>query len=113
METKHTKGKWSLVRKDNKTVYLCMTDKAKGDAESTYGWYDLHKICLYGSGLNQSPITKENQQEAEANAKLIAAAPELLEALMKIQGAYLTGGIKGLFQDEIDLINNAINKATK
>lgn len=39
------------------------------------------------------------------------ASPQLLEALLKLQYAVKHGGVKGLFEDEIKLIDNAINKA--
>lgn len=39
------------------------------------------------------------------------AAPDLLDALLKLQYAVKHGNVKGLFEDEKKLIDNAINKA--
>lgn len=65
MQTKHTPGPWKaenlLVMEDVTTT--------------------KYHICL----TNGNRFTKE---EAAANAKLIAAAPELLQALVKLQDAY-------------------------
>lgn len=60
METKFTKGKW--------------------ETNNDYVWSGIVQICdIY-------EIDKENKDiEAMANAKLIAAAPELLEALLNIE----------------------------
>lgn len=62
METKHTKGNWNASFNEN--GFAVITDDVT--------------ICINGeNGLSEN----------EANAKLIAAAPELLEALIK---QYLT-----------------------
>lgn len=54
---------------------------------------------------------QETPEEAEANAKLIAAAPELLEACMTVVNGYEGGGIDmNIFYEEC---NQAIKKATE
>lgn len=55
-------------------------------------------------------------KEAEANAKLIAAAPELLEALQELISGYEDREKSGMFDmlvhgDLIEKANSAINKA--
>lgn len=60
METKHTKGKWQAIKNPNHFSYILI--------KSDYG-----NIC-------RTPL---DEDEDVANAKLIAAAPELLEALVK------------------------------
>lgn len=52
-----------------------------------------------------------NKSESMANAKLIAAAPELLDALI-LANRLITGYIPALSDDHMK-IKNAINKATK
>ena len=54
---------------------------------------------------------QETPEEAEANAKLIAAAPELLEALIRARDFGLFQGVSGL--KTIKQIENAIKKATE
>lgn len=58
---------------------------------------------------NGSKVTEEDK----ANAKLIAAAPDLLLACQYIESAISSGGVKGLFEDEINTILSAIKKATQ
>ena len=62
---KHTKGKWATEEWFGET---CIINKVKGQRQST--------ICKMA--INE-------EAEANANAKLIAAAPELLEALTEIK----------------------------
>ena len=52
-------------------------------------------------------------KEAEANAKLIAAAPELLEALIEIVKVFDVENLSHGDVERIKKANNAINKATK
>lgn len=105
--TKHTPGPWKAD-----PIYL-------GDSP---------KICahrLFGGERGGSFATIENKTvtglrlpntEAAANARLIAAAPELLEALKGLVGAHLAtpGGPRGVMLDIphfIDKANAAITKA--
>jgi len=73
MELKHTKGDWWLAKdkpfEENKTEYLVIS----GHSASS------KNIARVFKAIN---VSKEEQ---EANAKLIAAAPELLEALIKCE----------------------------
>lgn len=66
METKFTKGEWKF------------TEHQSGDRTHTVRRIDSNgvSICI---------IRTNNQIQAEANAKLIAAAPELLEALIEAE----------------------------
>ena len=73
MKTEHTKGEWSVDYEES--------------TPNEHGVYDLpiafdtNKINCVSVWLNGKYPTKEE----ESNAKLIAAAPELLEALKNCQ----------------------------
>lgn len=87
METKHTPGEW-------RTVYESKTGTVVKTGEKT-----IAKV-----------FRNINLIEINANARLIAAAPELLEALIKCKHFLNHGiGMTKKDQQEIDLI---IKKAT-
>ena len=71
MKTKHTPGNWEI-----KDIYFPGTKVHKGLHIFSNQKYDDREICdMWGSAT----------EEGQANAKLIAAAPDLLEALMNIE----------------------------
>jgi len=76
METKFTSGPWKwmdmLDNRNNPHAYAVWQDKERKYLNDSFG----RKICHTPDGT-----TEENR----ANARLIAAAPELLEALQSIQ----------------------------
>lgn len=109
MKTKHTKGEWDY-------------SPMKGQV--------MHCTCAQvwdSEGKNLAVIdSRYGEEEATANAKLIAAAPELLEACMKaIELVKLWGAQSFMCVDASSMhelqalkdmensLNNAINKATK
>jgi len=83
MKNEFTKGEWTLQRDNSITV-----------GESI--------ICQMGSANN-------NDKEKEANAKLIAAAPELLEALKVCYASLCTYGTHPIIDIHVSF---AIKKAT-
>lgn len=86
METKHTQGRWYIgVRRNN----IFSTDNS--------------------SNLKIS-VQCDNSEELQYNAKLIAAAPELLEALMI---AHDIIALRHAERPELIQIKNAIKKATE
>lgn len=99
MTNKHTQGTWEIIIPINspKTIFV----KAQ-------------KELLYIS---------ERTAEAEANAKLIAASPIMLEALIKVKDMmemarkYMPKSIKNSdrfdFENAVATIGSAIDKATK
>lgn len=100
MENKHTGTKW--VKSEPKT-----NDK--------FGDQTYFSISVYGEmdfvGFFY-PRSTHDKEKQEANARLIASAPELLEALrhiLAIQKSYMEDS-----QDVsiIDICERAINKAT-
>ena len=77
METKHTQGEWAITEQSNYQFAITSQN---------------HAICFI-------PKASPN---VEANAKLIANAPLMLEALLKIQSR----------TDLFPFINEVIQKAT-
>ena len=84
MEFKGTKQKWqakdSNVYADNKLIISCWssraTDESRQEGES---WLDMR--------IRTEPErTLNNETEPQANAKLIACAPELLEFINEYKG---------------------------
>lgn len=91
MKTKHTKGEWKLMERPS-NISNSIGVESNGERHTRLEDYT------------------NNKDEAAANAKLIAAAPELLEALMN-----LTNTCQKYFRDEfkLDEATNAIKKATE
>ena len=97
METKHTKGEWRL-QKDDPQVFIGESYNSGSDAE----------FCAFV----QHSVDK--REEAFANAKLIATAPDLLEALQELYdftNNYFGGSPAGKFARNTAF--KAIKKATE
>lgn len=95
METKHTKGKWEIT--PNKLVIV------------KSGTLDIISDC--DTTDVETSLTK---LEMEANAKLIAAAPELLDALILMSEYYIHDKSidDGEYIEMEQKVINAIKKAT-
>ena len=90
-EFKGTKGEWNLSEDINDNERVCIV------SESNDNFIDVWSLNL------------ATEDEMRANAKLIAAAPELLKAL---QSAYKCSGERNkLTKPVLDEMLNAINKA--
>lgn len=100
METKHTKGEWNV-----------------GELDKTRIW------VIHQNGLSSCIAKCDNQHyksfnkyididssELEANAKLIAASPLLLDALIEVEKWAAEFGIGSI---QYEKIINAIKKATE
>lgn len=92
MEKKFTKGEWIDLKR---SVGVCISDSVFG-------------ICYVCNWMSK--------KESEANAKLIAAAPELLEALNDLVLASdlsSNSPVVGNWNELIKNAKNAIKKATE
>jgi hypothetical protein len=79
---KYTKGEWATSPLDNTKVWACDSDG--------------RKVCVAWStneAQNNRFYPNKTQEEMESNAKLIAAAPDLLEALMFAKSVIKKNGI--------------------
>ncbi|WP_292085368.1 MULTISPECIES: hypothetical protein [unclassified Brevundimonas] len=100
---KHTSGPWEVVRTNERGRQAPDGETLWVYAGNGNGWVgDSYFSVLIGS-----------EKGAEANARLIAAAPELLEAANAALGA-LTGNMDGdwIGQDPVALLRAAIRRAT-
>jgi hypothetical protein len=116
METNYTKGEWSIaenhVEHEFKNQFTILSDSTKticDVARHNYREFGKDKFVKFRNDqLNPDA-------EAEANAKLISAAPSLLDgcyaaiAIFKSQGIHRDMRIIG---DVFKKIEDAINKAT-
>ncbi len=102
MNAKHTQGKWFIV--DNNFVYTLNKN----------GHNRFTALLQAGRDDNNNFINKE---ELKANAQLIAAAPELLEAckyvLIKLENEARIADNTDIFSNERELLRQAIVKAEK
>lgn len=96
MKTRHTKGKWEEVSERPKKLY-----------EFT-SYYVVNE-----DGYIDIRIKGYNPEKAEANAKLIAAAPEMLKALMNIKHLIEWPHANGINIEAIKSEYNRIIKDTK
>jgi len=93
---KHTKEKWVLNENNNwKTNPFSITARKRGVHSTT--------IANIPTRMTIPP------QEQKANARLISAAPDLLDALMTLPGVTATDEELWAWNDKA---RNAINKAT-
>jgi hypothetical protein len=94
METKHTQGEWKVKQEDRFLLILSNNENQIADVTIPLDFRDM-----------------DFREECEANAKLIASAPDLLEALI-LADKLINGFIPAKSKDSLT-IKNAINKATK
>lgn len=80
MEKKFTKGEWDIVHSESKPAVNVIGTVLGGKYKIARCPYI---IC------EDTEITERDRKEALANAKLIAAAPDLLEALEELHGKTL------------------------
>lgn len=95
-ETKHTPGPWS--------VNECHVYRYDDEYDET--------ICDTSGAPTEAAFMSDVPDRAEANARLIAAAPELLEACKRLMGRAFVGSHTPREQDPLwKLAHAAIAKA--
>lgn len=99
MENKHTAGKWTVGTTESGP------DNCRRAMVYAEFPYDMQETICVVSGLNGT----EPGETAKANAKLIAAAPELLEALDELLASL--SGLMYKSQEQTDTIIAAKDKA--
>ncbi len=99
-EFKGTPGKWLAKLEDGRNAHDIIVDR------EDYAWV---------ASVHQQFHDVATVEQAEANAKLIAAAPELLEALILARAVILSkrdmDGLSPKGSEILNKINSAINKA--
>jgi len=116
-DTKHTPGPWVFLPKatrenDSLGFSTFTANVAVGNDDGDHGNY-LASIHAGGPGAIYS-----TQEAVEANARLIAAAPDLYEAILAVKKAVDAGievrglGEQVLFGEAVEKCRLAIEKAT-
>ncbi len=100
MKTKHTPGPWEIGPQEFSRVKVYEKQQGSRRIVADCDLNELREMIGY-------------RPEAEANARLIAAAPDLLaavEALLRLPG--ISSFAADLDSDAVKLAERAINKAT-
>lgn len=118
METKHTPGPW-FGRKDGKYSMECPWSIDHEDGHNA-SWLPVTTEKRRTLALVVNDDTKRpmdfHDAEMHANAKLIASAPDLLEALIKLHKSLESlndsGDAGRMVADDVETARAAIAKAT-
>lgn len=109
METKFTKGEWMIAEnhiKGNHYQYSIL-----GNGTTMVADVMRHNFKQVGKSKFKDENTLYPCKESEANAKLIASAPEMLEALQILVGDIEKSPVKFTREEKIEIARKAIKKA--
>jgi hypothetical protein len=107
-EARHTSGPWSL-----ETVPTSIGSCHKIGPFPSAGHRPQTYACVYADGVRIGIDEKSAPAiELLANARLMAAAPDLLEALQMIHRSFGGGNVITFSNRDIELIGAAIARAT-
>lgn len=107
MEKKYTKGPWKVQRSESKPAYNII-------GTALGGKYKIARCPIVDFGPEYPETNKAELEEVQANAKLIAASPELLEALIELKR--WVGQVtdwEGAGDPPTEIVDAAIKKATE
>jgi len=112
LEFKGTKGEWKqshrMIPKDKDGMYSTQVYDSNGETICSMSWCGSPPVSKVENGVKKSFITSL----APKNAKLISAAPDLLESTILLRDAFL-----GLTKDSMVFLDpkevKALNKATR
>lgn len=99
MSSKHTPGPWEVCHGGHGGPSGFVIDE----------YYVLNRTVADDVAIAADIVDPATQMPSEANARLIAAAPELLEALEAVIGCYQCGNDLRIVMDQVRV---AIAKAT-
>ena len=99
--SEHTPGPWRVEPK--RKIHKCGAEFVwvSGIESDTRCWGRFARVCVRLSGMD------EDDQDGICNARLIAAAPDMLAALEEVAHAYENGGMIEPIQKAIAAIAKA------
>ena len=103
MSTKHTPGPWAMLSEETDKPYIRIRGTKLGER---------HKIANVLTPVYDGSLERETE-ETRANARLIAAAPELLEALQELLAAERANSLEIVGRDTDGHPLNAAGAARK
>lgn len=110
-EVAHTPGPWEVLPERNKTtgaIYIGHKERIEGALDAMTG----REVPAYTGYNRLALVSKQVYGEHEANARLIAAAPELLRCLLAlVQEAGTSRAMEEALKPEIEAARAAIANA--